>query len=131
MYNQSYTNPHFGKSVSYLYNIYWDSYEDFKRIYIGGDDADPEFIDAYHYMGSFFEGVGVLVREGFLDIRLVALLMTGNIRNFWDKTAPIINEFRTASNWPRLLIETEYLYNELMKYHKQNPDLELNLRFNV
>jgi len=30
--------------------------------------------------GMFFEGLGVLVKEGYIDIKLVALLMTGLTR---------------------------------------------------
>jgi hypothetical protein len=125
IYNQSYTDPQFQQSRAVLMTKKWDTFEDFRKIYHLGENADPEFIAAYDYLGSFYEGVGVFVREGFLDIRFVALLMTGNVRNFWERTQPIKDEMRTEYNWPRLLIETEYLHNELMKYHKEHPELEL------
>ena len=35
-------------------------------------------------IGMFLEGLGVLVREGYVSIRLVALLMTGTIRMLWE-----------------------------------------------
>jgi hypothetical protein len=123
IYNQSYSNPQFQTARATLMKYQWNTFEDFKKLYHLGENADPEFISAYDLMGSLFEGMGVLVRESFLDVRFVALLMTGNIRTFWEKTMPIIGELRVDQDWPRLLIETEFLYNELMKYNKEHPEL--------
>jgi len=75
-------------------------------------------------LGTYYEGLGVLVREKLLDIRVVALLMTGNILNFWNKLKPLISEAREIAWGPRLFSETEYLYNELMKYLEKHPELK-------
>ena len=85
----------------------WNSVEGFKTVVV---------------LGAYFEGLGVLVRENLLDIRVVALLMTGNVINYWSKLKPIIGDIREALNWPRAWIEAEYLYNELMKYLEEHPE---------
>ncbi len=45
-------------------------------------------------LGCYYEGLGVLVREGLLDIRIISLFMTGNIIQFWDKMKPFIVRIR-------------------------------------
>ncbi len=74
-------------------------------------------------IGDFFEGVGVLIREGLLDVRLVALLMTGQAKMFWERNQSFIEEMRRDWNAPRIWSEWEYLYNELMKYNEEHPEL--------
>jgi hypothetical protein len=74
---------------------------------------------------TYFEGVGVLVKEGLIDIRLVAELMTGIVTQFWDKYALIIDEGRRRLGYPRWFSETEYLYKELIRYEKTHPEIEV------
>jgi hypothetical protein len=74
-------------------------------------------------LASYYEGLGILVKEGLLDIRIIALFMTGTFREYWEKLLPVMNEFRTVTEWPRAFIETEYLYKELTKYLKEHPEL--------
>ena len=70
-----------------------------------------------------YEGIGILVKEGLLDIRVVALLASGLIRTMWEKFIPIKDEVRKELYWSRLLIEVEYLYDELLKYHEEHPEI--------
>ena len=58
-----------------------------------------------------------------IDIRLVALLMTGLTLNFWSKLEPYIGEIRSAA-YPRVTVETEYLVNRLRDYIKDHPEIE-------
>ena len=87
--------------------------------------SDPENLRTRVIMGSFFEGVGVLVKENLIEIRIVAELMTGPIVHFWAMFGPIIDEIRVRDNFPRALSETEYLYDELMKYVKEHPEIQV------
>ncbi|MCX6654153.1 MAG: hypothetical protein NTY03_03420 [Candidatus Bathyarchaeota archaeon] len=75
-------------------------------------------------MIRFFEGIGVMVKEGLIDIRLVALTMAGDTKIFWEMLKPVINQWRLEMRYPRLCDETEYLYGELMKYMDQHPELK-------
>jgi hypothetical protein len=43
---------------------------------------------------------------------------------FWEKLAVIIEQWREARNYPRLASETEYLYDELIQYMQEHPELK-------
>ena len=51
------------------------------------------------------------------------ILSSGLIRTMWEKFIPIKDEVRRELYWSRLLIEVEYLYDELLKYHEKHPDI--------
>ena len=87
--------------------------------------SDPENMRTRVIMGTFYEGVGVLVKENLIEMRMVAELMTGPIMQFWAMFGPIIDEMRVRDNFPRALSETEYLYDELMKYVKEHPEIQV------
>jgi hypothetical protein len=85
----------------------------------------PENFKTWVIMGTFFEGIGVLVKENLIEMRVVAELMTDPIMQFWGMFGPIIDEIRVRDGFPRILIETEYLYDELMKYVKEHPEIQI------
>jgi hypothetical protein len=91
--------------------------------YMERQAKDEDFRWAMGKIIGFYEGVGVLVREGLVDIRLVALLMTGTTLNFWGKIEPHIDRIREQA-YPRVCIETEYLANKLREYIKNHPEIE-------
>jgi hypothetical protein len=98
----------------------WDDYDDFIQNYW----SKSEIRETWSSLSGYFEGLGVYVREGLVPIRLVALTMTGMLTRYWDMFGPIITEYRVRENVPRNASETEYLYNELMKYLEKHPELK-------
>ena len=66
-----------------------------------------------------------LVRENYLDIKVIAGLMGALVKTSWEKQAPYILEMREKHNLPRGWIEWEYLYNALMNYAEENPERSL------
>ena len=86
--------------------------------------TDEDFGKVLSTLGGFYEGIGVMVREGYIPIRLVALQWGGTTRRFWEKMEPYLSDVREAQAFPRAWTETEYLYNELMKYIEEHPELE-------
>ena len=76
---------------------------------------NEDFKTAMRKTVGFYEGLGVLVREGLLSIRLVALLMTGPTLAFWRKIEPYVEDARKIGH-PRAYIETEYLAKRLIEY---------------
>jgi hypothetical protein len=48
----------------------WSSWDEFAKLY-----AEPDFNEAENSLFMFYEGLGVLVKEGLIDIRMVALLI--------------------------------------------------------
>ena len=122
IYNQTSTkewNQSFLKVVS---QSIWSSFEEYRELW-----RDKEFREAENSLGLFYEGVGVLVKEGLLNIRMVAMLMCGLTSAYWEKHIPIIEEARKHFGL-RFFSETEYLYNELKKYVESHPELESQIQ---
>ena len=88
-------------------------------------ESDPEFRQTISDLGSFYEYLGVIVKEGYLSIRLVALMWAGVTRTFWENIAePMLEEMREATGYPRGWSETEYLCRELIRYMDEHPELK-------
>jgi hypothetical protein len=98
----------------------WDDYDDFMQNYWSKEEKR----ETWSSLSGYFEGLGVYVRESLVPIRLVALTMTGMLTRYWNKFGPIIKEYRIREDTPRNLSETEYLYNELMKYLERHPEFK-------
>jgi hypothetical protein len=107
---------HFTKVMT----VEWADFNDFLEKF------GPEKPDNYNSLWAiigYYEGIGVLIKEKYVDIRLVAELMAGITRQFWEKMEPIYEDGKKYWNYPRLWSETEYLYNELMRYMEEHPEL--------
>lgn len=75
------------------------------------------------YLACFGNPLGVFVKNELIPIRLVAETMAGMTRVWWEKYIPIIEDGREKTGIRRWYSETEYLYNELMKYMEEYPEL--------
>jgi hypothetical protein len=82
-----------------------------------------EWDDFDDFMEKWLEGLGVLVKSELVPIHLVALFITGLITEYWKKFGPLTLEYRTRYESPRGGSETEYLYNTLMAYVEEHPEL--------
>jgi len=117
----------------------WQSYMElreqsyFWRLELEYEDFD-DFWDRYGYDPSFwmkygpiigwYENLGVLVKEGLFDMRLIALSYAGATRQLWEKLEPLMDGLKEKHNYPRLYSETEWLCKELMKYMDEHPELK-------
>ena len=97
--------------------------DDFDAKY--GREVNPEAYKSYSYWTNYMEGMGVMVREGYINIRLIALLSSGAVKSLWRKFQPLIYEERERHNWPRWGVEFEYLYDALMDYAEKHPELQI------
>jgi hypothetical protein len=86
---------------------------------------DEDQYESWSFFSSYYEGMGVLVRDRFVDIGLVIKLVSGNVIWFWEKYCDGIYELRKVLNWPRFCIEVEYLYDRIIEYREENPDLNI------
>ena len=119
IYNESYNNDSFIDAYVRLADFNIHSYEEYQELM---EDEDNK--KASTKVAMFYEGVGVLVREGHISIRLFALLMTGMTKSWWERLyKSYVEEGREKRNFKRWMSESEYLYNEMMKYHKEHPEL--------
>jgi hypothetical protein len=93
--------------------------------YLQKRESDPKFKLAMDSMLGFYEALGVLVKEGYLSIRLVTLMWAGSTRMFFENIIePIIEEGIVYWSYPRLWSETVYVCKELMKYMDEHPELK-------
>jgi hypothetical protein len=120
IYNQSFANREWLGAYSKVMSTQWDDYD----AHIRQRNEDNEYLEASNYLSSFYEGLGVFVKEGLVDIRMVALTMTYMTTRYWERIAPIVYEGRKRNNYPRFLSEFEYLYDELVKYLDEHPELK-------
>ena len=87
---------------------------------------DVDYRNAVNMVGVFFEGLGVYVHRGLIDVTMVDDLMSEAIISFWKKSKPLIYETRTRANLPQYGEWLEYLANEVEKiFQKQHPETEI------
>jgi hypothetical protein len=102
--------------------IEYKTHEDWEKI-----ANDPELFKAWAYQSNFFESLGVLVRDGLIDIEMLARLHSGSILFYWEKYKDGIMASREAMNWPRWMIETEYLVDRTVEFSRSHPELKIKL----
>ncbi|MFX0054870.1 MAG: hypothetical protein ACFFAX_11880 [Promethearchaeota archaeon] len=85
-------------------------------------DGIPTFLkgDIDKYVGataltSFFEGIGLLVKKGLIDINLVAELMSTPLIFVWQRVEKLVMRVRELTGRPQVYEWYEYLYNEIQK----------------
>ncbi len=64
------------------------------------------------------DGVGLLLRDGLLDVDRVYDLMDSTVIPQWEKYGHIVKQHRNEG-WPDAEEGFEYLYDEIMKVRKQ------------
>lgn len=74
---------------------------------------------------EIWESVGVLVHEDLLEIRIVARCYGNMYRMTWEKWGPHIIKLRSEWGFPRLMIESEYLYDRLMEFGRKYPEYQI------
>jgi hypothetical protein len=55
--------------------------------------TSEEYQDDFHIVAStvyFFEGIGVLVSKGLIDVELVDDLMSGPLTHIWERMLPLV-----------------------------------------
>jgi hypothetical protein len=113
----SYSNDWFS-SYTKLLTMNLKTVEDFDTMY-----HDPDQVRAFHMVGGWLEGIGVLVKESLVDVRFVALLMSGVTQWYWSSYGDFILKVREERNFPRYMIEAEYLAKAVREYGEKHPDL--------
>ena len=90
-----------------LYYWEWKDYEDYKKKYVEPKGIQQIIVQRY------FNGIGVLVLRGLIDVTLVNDLMGEAITRTWEKFKPMIERRRTDLNWPQLWLPTELLCDKM------------------
>ena len=104
-----------------VYNF--ENIDDFLEVFNLDSKEGIENWQSIQTIVTYYEGVGVLVKEGLLDIKYVALLICGTTINLWEKFDRIADDIREYTGSRRWASEWQYLYNELIKYLEEHPEL--------
>lgn len=116
IYNNNYNEDFLSKLNEIIYKWNWKDFDDFWQKY--GPSTHPKEFAKFDSVGTYFKGIGVLLKRKFIDLDLVDELMGTGIRKFWEKTNSFVKEARIR-DWPHSLEGLEYLYNELKKKEQQ------------
>ena len=126
--NQTLNNPAYMKGYYRIRDSEWKDFDEYLEFL--GEPSSENYNDVF-IVGGTLESLGVLVEEGLIDIRLVEKLMRRVVIEYWEKIGPMLYE--RARVWSQEREEkepilqswkAEYLYNELMKYLEEHPELK-------
>jgi hypothetical protein len=99
-------------------NMKFKDYDEFAKKYpLYSEIGLPEY-RAVSEIGSFFDGIGILLHRKLIDIEMVDELFGNSIKATWEKLKPGIEGRRREVN-PSLRRWFEYLYNETKKREQQ------------
>jgi hypothetical protein len=120
---ETYRSPEFRKRQMIIHNLEYSDFDDFWLKY--GGETNPEFWAEWFSVAAYFNGIGVLVKRGLVDINLVEGLLSNIIWRSWTNMGGTILGWRKVIAPSRdrkydLLHGFEYLYNELVK---RDPNL--------
>jgi hypothetical protein len=119
---REYRDPEFRKMFTEVSTQFtWEDDADFRRKYSPEGNVDNYTI--YSSVMSYFEGIGVLVKRGLIGIEIVYDLLALQIKSIWEKNREITYASREYLGMPTLWDDLEYLYDELMKYIEEHPEL--------
>ena len=103
-----------------LHEYQCKGYEDYENIM-----KDKEKVSNLRVVGTFLEGLGVLVKRRLVDVRLVDDMVSGDVIDFWEKYGEAVKEFRKRRGYPQALEWAEYLYGEIRSVAvSQHPELK-------
>ena len=122
IYNQMDT-PEKAKALNSVFKMKFKDFNELVTNYI--DNPDQETWNHVLQLVIQTEGQGSFVREGFIEIEKVALLLGGFIVYFWGLFEPYKDEIRSYLGYPRWASETEYLYNRILDYKETHPSYQI------
>jgi hypothetical protein len=98
-------------------NTEYKDYDDFLKRYGQLHSEKPEQTAILAVL-NYLEGIGILVRRKLVDIGLIYDFWSGDITTIWEKVKPIVEGEKRKWNYP-LLLNSEYLYNEMQRRGQQ------------
>jgi hypothetical protein len=92
-----------------------DKYKDYDGFVKRYGVASQAWVDVNKILW-FMNGVGFLVHEGFVNIKLVlGLFHAQGVMHMWEKWKPFVEGCRKMLGLPESYAQLEYLYNEIKK----------------
>jgi hypothetical protein len=115
------TTPEYQIAESNLLELEFDTPQEFIDKY--GPKSKSKIYEDFLQVFGLMEGLGVLVRENLINIRILAHSSYGDVKYVWEKYEPVVRWLREHYNWPRYSIEYEHLYNLMEEYAEKHPEL--------
>ena len=81
-------------------------------------------LTAIMQIAVLFEGLGVLLDENLIDIKLVDSLFGPSLDSLWGPIYPVIKNMRESLKQPFFFSHFEYLYNRLQAYRKKGAHVQ-------
>ncbi|MGD0805827.1 MAG: hypothetical protein ABSA11_17330 [Candidatus Bathyarchaeia archaeon] len=119
IYNTTYSKD-WANVTDVIFTINMKNYQDWANL-----RKDKEKWLAMSMVGQWLEGIGVLVREGLVNVRMVSELNSGLIKWYWEAFGDGFIDVREKTSFPRFMIETQYLYDRVMDYAVAHPELKI------
>ena len=110
LYNR-YITPEFRAALTELRSWSWKDFDDFMEKY--GPDTNPSAHNLHISTENVFEGIGVLVARGLIDVSLVVDLIWFALGNYWERFGPIWEGWRAQTGHQNLADHTEALFIQL------------------
>jgi len=115
------------RSLYLINNLEYKDLDDFGEKY--GPENNPDGYFRISSLGTYFEGVGVLVKRNLVDPTMVDDLMSGRIVEFWQAVGPMTKELRERTGDYEAFEHVEYLYNVIKPIQdKQRIEASLPIR---
>ena len=105
-----------------LLAMQWDSLEDYMEKY--DSRVNPENAASRMSLWNTCETLGMLYREGFLDLKTIYSTSGGIINSLWMKFKPVIESYRGSDYATNAYANFEYLamkISELIEFDKLAP----------
>ncbi|MHA2004497.1 MAG: DUF4760 domain-containing protein [Candidatus Thorarchaeota archaeon] len=91
----------------------WNNMEEFFKKY--GPETNFDAFAKFSAIGSYFDGMGKLLRLKLIDAKHIPELMAVSIIEFWEKIGPISNEIAVILRRPEAFSDIKYLYDAIHK----------------
>lgn len=89
-----------------------------------GDALKKGYLPRFRTVGSFFEGIGVLLHRKLVDIGLVDDLFKESIKLVWEKAKPILYDARKQPDLPAYARYFENLYNVMQRREQRLQQIQ-------
>ena len=143
---ESYRSIEFRRKSLEIQSGEYEDLDDFFEKY--GDDTNPDAWALFESKAAFFNGIGVLLKENLIEVRLLDNLFTSTVNRHWNvlNMGAILVEWRKRirlrreeRGWKRdtdYSVETDesasksafigfdYLYSRLMKYREAHTPIQ-------
>jgi hypothetical protein len=112
LYNR-YITPEFRAALTEMLQWSWTDFDDFLEKY--GPDTNPTAHNLHISTENVFEGIGVMVARGLIDISMVVDLIWFALGNYWERFGPIWEGWRAQTGHKNLADHTEALYHQIQQ----------------